>query len=106
MARAGGDVQPPAVELQALDPRTLSGVVGARPEAGQQRGWLERLRPDLDPGAKAVTREGEVRVVARADEDPTPALEQAVDHVRGARVVCPRDDLGRIAGRGRVEVEG
>jgi hypothetical protein len=87
---AGGDTQALAVELHALDLRTLSGVIRARLEARQQRGRIERFGPDLDPAAEAVGREGKVGVIAGVDQYPAPALEQTVDHVLAVRAVWDR----------------
>jgi hypothetical protein len=78
MGRAGRDLQGLAVEPEALYSGALRRAGGARPEAGQRRGRVEGVGPDLNPSAKPVAWEREVRVIARVDEYPVPALEPKV----------------------------
>jgi hypothetical protein len=115
---ADGDMESMPVELEALQPRALSGVIGTVLEGVEQCLGVECARVDFHPGSEAIGGEGEVGVVARSEQQSVASLEQPVRHVgtvctigvSHSRVVVPdlhgvdRGEGGKLVDAGEREI--
>jgi hypothetical protein len=112
--RAAADVDLVPVDPHVLDPRTLGGVVRARPQGLQERVRIEPLRPDLDPRPEAIPAVVPVRIVADGDVEPVAPGEERVRRVASFGLIRPAvrgvDVVGldrmQVGDRKPIEVEG